>query len=333
MSAKKRAALYVRVSTDQQTVENQTRELRQVAERRGWEVVEVYSDAGISGAKGRANRPGLDQMLKDASRRKFDIAMVWAIDRLGRSLIDLLGTIQHLEACSVDLYLDQQSIDTTTPMGKLVFQVTGAFAEFERSMIKQRVRAGLRRAVAQGKRLGRPKLDGATERKVQRQLQAGKGILATAKALGLGTGTVQRDFRRARLHPSRPTSERTGESRTAAVESFTGDGRWRAWRACLRWRRDPAPRGEATHRRSYADPPAPRRRQAKPATWQSQDNRVHAVRQEALGHFFGLAGNLWGWISCGRLRVAFKSVDAEKQFFGKLCRASFYGEPAGSLPH
>ena len=82
-------------------------------------------------------------MLKDANRRKFDVVMAWAIDRLGRSLIDLLGTIQHLEAVGVDLYLDQQSIDTTTPAGKLLFQLTGAFAEFERSMIRQRVRAGL----------------------------------------------------------------------------------------------------------------------------------------------------------------------------------------------
>src|SRR5215831_17288955 len=139
----KRAAIYVRVSTDGQTVENQVRELRQVAERRGWTIVETYSDAGISGAKGRDQRPGLDQMLKDAQRRSFDVVMAWAIDRLGRSLIDLLGTIQHLEAVGVDLYLDQQSIDTTTPAGKLLFQMTGAFAEFERSMIRQRVRAGL----------------------------------------------------------------------------------------------------------------------------------------------------------------------------------------------
>jgi DNA invertase Pin-like site-specific DNA recombinase len=112
-----RAAIYARVSTDTQTVENQIRELKQIAERRGWEVVEVYTDAGISGAKGRAQRPGLDRMLKDAGRRSFDVVMAWAIDRLGRSLIDLLGTIQHLEAVGVDLYLDQQAIDTTTPMG------------------------------------------------------------------------------------------------------------------------------------------------------------------------------------------------------------------------
>jgi DNA invertase Pin-like site-specific DNA recombinase len=192
MSSTKRAALYVRVSTDAQTVENQVRELRQVARRRGWDVVEVYSDAGISGAKGRNGRPGLDSMLKDASRRKFDIVMAWAIDRLGRSLIDLLDTIQHLEACGVDLYLDQQAIDTTTPMGKLVFQVTGAFAEFERTMIRQRVKAGLKRAVAQGVKLGRPKIDSATERKVRQQLAKGVGILKVAKSLGIGTGTVQR---------------------------------------------------------------------------------------------------------------------------------------------
>jgi DNA invertase Pin-like site-specific DNA recombinase len=141
--ASRRAALYVRVSTDHQSIENQITELTEVAERRGWALGEIYKDAGISGAKGRDKRPGLDAMLKDAGRRRFDVVMAWAIDRLGRSLIDLLGTIQHLEAVGVDLYLDKQSIDTTTPMGKLLFQVTGAFAEFERSMIRQRVHAGL----------------------------------------------------------------------------------------------------------------------------------------------------------------------------------------------
>ena len=144
MAKKRNAALYVRVSTDGQTVENQLRELRQIADRRGWIVVETYSDAGISGAKGRNHRPGLDAMLNDAKRGKFDVVMAWAIDRLGRSLIDLLGTIQELEACGVDLFLEQQSIDTTTPAGKLMFQVCGAFAEFERSMIRQRVKLGLK---------------------------------------------------------------------------------------------------------------------------------------------------------------------------------------------
>jgi DNA invertase Pin-like site-specific DNA recombinase len=194
----KKAAIYVRVSTDQQTVENQIRELRQIAERRGWEVVEEYHDAGISGAKGREGRPGLDQMLNEARRRKFDVVMAWAIDRLGRSLVDLLGTIQVLEACGVDLYLDQQSIDTTTPAGRLMFQITGAFAEFERSMIRQRVRAGLKRAIAQGKRLGRPKVSRTIEKRIQTQLRAGKGILKVARESGVGTGTVHRIARELR---------------------------------------------------------------------------------------------------------------------------------------
>ena len=188
----KRAAIYVRVSTDKQTIENQVTALRQIAARRGWEVVEQYHDAGISGAKGRDGRPGLDQMLKDASKRKFDVIMAWAIDRLGRSLIDLLGTIQALEACGVDLYLDHQAIDTTTPTGRLMFQVTGAFAEFERSMIRQRVHAGLKRAVAQGKRLGRPRIDPALEKRIQAELRVGKGILRVARECGVGSGTVQR---------------------------------------------------------------------------------------------------------------------------------------------
>jgi len=130
-------------------------------------VVEQYSDTGISGSKGRDGRPGLDQMLKDASRRKFDVVMAWAIDRLGRSLIDLLGTIQTLDASGVDLYLDQQAIDTTTPAGKLMFQVTGAFAEFERSMIRQRVHAGLKRAVEQ-----------TVEERIRKLLRDGVGAYA-----------------------------------------------------------------------------------------------------------------------------------------------------------
>jgi DNA invertase Pin-like site-specific DNA recombinase len=203
---RKRAALYVRVSTDQQSVEHQIGELRQVAERRGWQVVEIYRDAGISGAKGRDKRPGLDAMLTAASRRKFDVVMSWAIDRLGRSLIDLLGTISNLEACNVDLYLDQQNLDTTTPSGRLLFSVTGAFAEFERSMIRQRVNAGLKtvktaierdgvytsKAGIVRRRLGRPGAEPAKIEEARRQLEAGVGIAKVAKTVGLGTGTVHR---------------------------------------------------------------------------------------------------------------------------------------------
>jgi DNA invertase Pin-like site-specific DNA recombinase len=206
MGKTKHAAIYCRVSTDSQTVENQVRELQQVAERRGWTVAEIYRDEGISGAKGRDKRPGLDKMLKDAGRRRFDVVMVWAIDRLGRSLIDLLGTIQHLEAVGVDLYLDQQAIDTTTPMGRLLFQVTGAFAEFERAIIRQRVHAGLARAKCAierdgrftskaGKvrtRLGRPGAKPEQMEAARSHLAAGMAIGKTAKATGLGVGTVHK---------------------------------------------------------------------------------------------------------------------------------------------
>ena len=192
MMSSRRAAIYGRVSTDWQTTENQTVALKDVAERRSWEVVEVYIDHAISGAKGRDKRPGFDQMLKDANRRKFDVVMTWSIDRLGRSLRNLLKTIEHLEATGVDLYFDQPNIDTTTPAGKLLFQVTGAFAEFERSMIQQRVNAGLARARAQGKRLGRPKIDQTTEWAICQALATGQGILKTAAQLGVGRGTVQR---------------------------------------------------------------------------------------------------------------------------------------------
>jgi len=214
MAKSKRAALYVRVSTDHQSVENRVRELKQVAERRGWTVIEVYRDAGISGSKGRDKRPGLDAMLKDANRRKFDIVMAWAIDRLGRSLIDLLGTIEHLEKVGVDLYLDQQNIDTTTPTGRLLFQITGAFGEFERSMIRQRVRAGLNvikdKLARDGKfvskagkvrrRLGRPGAEPDKIQRARRELAKGIGIGKVAREVGLGVGTVHRLKREVGAH-------------------------------------------------------------------------------------------------------------------------------------
>lgn len=188
----KRAALYVRVSTDRQTVENQIAKLTEIAKARGWQIVETFSDAGISGAKGRKDRPGLDEMLKQAQRRKFDVVMAWAIDRIGRSLIDLLDTIQHLESCHVDLYLDQQAIDTTTPAGKLMFQVIGAFAEFERSLIRQRIHAGLKRARANGVKLGRPLNDPKAIELAREELRKGIGINRVAKLVGLSNSTVAR---------------------------------------------------------------------------------------------------------------------------------------------
>jgi DNA invertase Pin-like site-specific DNA recombinase len=188
----KRAAVYLRVSTAGQTVDNQRLELEKVAAARGWTVVAIYEDAGIGGAKGREKRPGLDQLLEDAGRGKFNVVMAWAIDRMGRSLLDLLTTIQHLQERRVDLYLDRQRLDTTTSNGKLLFQITGAFAEFERAMIQERVHAGLQRARAQGKQLGRPRVPTEMEDTVRASLIAGTGIVKTAKILGLGTKTVQR---------------------------------------------------------------------------------------------------------------------------------------------
>jgi DNA invertase Pin-like site-specific DNA recombinase len=188
----KRAALHVRVSTDRQTVENQIAQLTKIAKGRRWQIVQTFTDAGISGGKGRKDRPGLDEMLKQAQRHRFDVVMAWAIDRIVRSLIDLLGTIQHLEACGVDLYLDQQAIDTTTPAGKLMFQVTGAFAEFERSLMRQRIHAGLERAVANGKTLGRPLNDPQAVVKARQWLGRGLGINKVARQVGLSNSTVAR---------------------------------------------------------------------------------------------------------------------------------------------
>jgi DNA invertase Pin-like site-specific DNA recombinase len=193
--SEKRAALYVRVSTDRQTVENQIAKLTEVAAARGWQVVETYKDAGISGAKTRKDRPGLDEMLQDSARRRFDVVMVWAIDRLGRSLVDLLGTIEHLESCGVDLFIDQQSIDTTTPSGKLVFQIVGAIGEFERSLIRSRVVAGLQRAKAEGTTLGRPATvaaDLVKVRAIRAARSRGQSVRAVAAEFGVGVGTVQR---------------------------------------------------------------------------------------------------------------------------------------------
>ena len=151
-----RAALYLRVSTSNQTTENQRIDLEHVAALRGWNIVETFRDEGISGSKGRANRPSLDRMLKDAVRRKFDLIAVWSIDRLGRSLQNLIETVNELQAVGVDLYIHQQAIDTTSPSGKLAFSIFGAFAEFEKSLIRERVKIGLERAKRNGVKLGRP---------------------------------------------------------------------------------------------------------------------------------------------------------------------------------
>jgi DNA invertase Pin-like site-specific DNA recombinase len=155
----------------------------------------VYKDHGISGAKGKDKRPQFDALHKAAARREFDVVMAWSVDRIGRSLQDLVGFLSEIHAAGVDLFLHQQGIDTTSPGGKAMFQMLGVFAEFERSIIQERVRAGLRRAKAEGKKLGRPRIAPDLEERILAALKApgrGEGVRKIAKRFGVDPGTVQR---------------------------------------------------------------------------------------------------------------------------------------------
>jgi DNA invertase Pin-like site-specific DNA recombinase len=196
LDSTKRVALYLRVSTDEQTTANQRRELEDVARRAGWIIVDTYEDAGISGAKGRNGRPAFDKMLKDATARKFDMIAAWAVDRLGRSLQDLLHFLDDLRSLGIDLYLHQQRLDTSTPSGRALFQMLGVFAEFERAMISERVKAGLART---NKKLGRP--SGRPHKKTKDVLRLraqGRSIREIARALRMGVNSVHRIIATAR---------------------------------------------------------------------------------------------------------------------------------------
>jgi DNA invertase Pin-like site-specific DNA recombinase len=185
-----KVGIYGRVSTEEQSPANQIDAVSEVGQRLGWQIVEVFVDQGISGAKAR--RPGLDRLLQGVHRRDFDLVATWSIDRLSRSLPDLLALLGELHAKGVGLYVHQQGLDTTTPAGRTMFQVMGVFAEFERAMLIDRVKAGLARARAAGKRLGRPRLPDDVIDRIRQELQAGNGIHSTAKRLGVGVGSVQR---------------------------------------------------------------------------------------------------------------------------------------------
>jgi DNA invertase Pin-like site-specific DNA recombinase len=188
----KRVALYVRVSTDGQTVENQRRDLKASAKRHGWLIVETFDDNGVSGAKSRDERPAMRRLMEGVARKDLDMVAAWSVDRLGRSLQDLVGFLGELQAKGVDLFLHKQGLDTSTPAGKAMFQMLGVFSEFERAMIQERVRAGLARAKAQGKKLGRPPVAPDVEKAIRKSLAAGNGILKTAATVGVGSSTVQR---------------------------------------------------------------------------------------------------------------------------------------------
>jgi DNA invertase Pin-like site-specific DNA recombinase len=192
MTKGKRVAIYARVSTDHQSTENQVRELRQVAKRHGWTVVAEYVDQGISGAKGRDQRPQFDALLRGVARREFDLVAAWSVDRLGRSLQDLVGFLTDLQAKRVDLYLQQQALDTTTAAGRMLFQMLGVFAEFERSLIQARVNAGLARARAKGIKLGRPRTAAKVEQRIRELAARGMGKQKIARTLGIGVSVAQR---------------------------------------------------------------------------------------------------------------------------------------------
>ena len=187
-----RVALYLRVSTKDQNTDNQRLELERWAAAKGYSVAGVYEDHGISGSKGRDRRPALDRMLKDATRRKFDVLAAWSVDRLGRSMQHLVGLLGELHASGCDLYLAQQALDTTTPAGRALFQMSGVFAEYERAMIVERVNAGLARARSQGKVLGRPVLRRHDRTDVEEALRNKMSIRATMRQTGASLGTVSR---------------------------------------------------------------------------------------------------------------------------------------------
>ena len=187
----KKVCLYCRVSTTHQTSENQLRELRVVAERMGYEIVSEFIDNGISGAKSRKDRPALDEMMKLATQRKFEVVMCWSIDRLGRSLQHLVEILNELQAMKIDLFFMQQGMDTTTPSGRMIFSVFGAIGEFERNLIRERVIAGQQRAKASGTHIGRPtKMNDGMRSAIQAMHQNGMSIRHIAKSCKVGIGTV-----------------------------------------------------------------------------------------------------------------------------------------------
>jgi len=186
----KKVCLYVRVSTQTQTTENQIQALREVAERSGYEIVKIYSDDGISGSKGREDRPALNQMMKDAVNRQFEMVMCWSIDRLGRSITNLIEIMNELNELKIDMFFSQQSIDTQTASGRMIFGIFSSLASFEREMIRERVMAGLDRARKNGIKLGRPStVNDGVRNAVLILKDKGVGVRETCRKLGIGCAT------------------------------------------------------------------------------------------------------------------------------------------------
>ena len=187
----KKVAIYARVSTASQTTENQLLDLRQTAQRMGYTIVAEFVDNGISGAKGRCDRPALDQMLKQATQRRFDMILCWDISRLGRSLQNLVEILTELQSLKIDLFFQQQGLDTSTSSGRMMFSVFGALAEYERELIRERVIAGQQRAKAQGIKLGRPsKMNDGLRTAIKLLREKGVGIKQIAAQCQVGIGSV-----------------------------------------------------------------------------------------------------------------------------------------------
>ncbi|MDC3248302.1 recombinase family protein [Gammaproteobacteria bacterium] len=187
----RKAVIYSRVSTNEQTVENQLKVLREVAEKRGLEVVREISDEGISGAKGRDERPGFDELIKGSVKNEWDIILVWDVTRLGRSLKHLVSFLEDIQSAHCDMYIHQSGIDTSTASGKMMFGMLSVFSEFERSMIRERVIAGQQRAVANGVKLGRKtNVNDGIITAVYHMRQNNVPIKRIAKDLQIGVGTV-----------------------------------------------------------------------------------------------------------------------------------------------
>lgn len=187
----KRAVLYLRVSKQDQNIENQRAELERVADARGWRIVGTFKDEGISGAFGREVRAQYDAMLKQGVQAKYDVVLAWDVSRLSRSLSDLVSTLDELHACGIDLYLHQQAMDTTTPAGKAMFQMCGVFAEFERGMLGERIKSGLDRAKREGRVLGRPQKV-VNLKAILKDRAAGKTIRKIALEQRISVGKVHK---------------------------------------------------------------------------------------------------------------------------------------------
>ena len=190
MPKPKRVGIYARVSTSDQNSDMQLVELREHADRRNWEIVAEYVDEGVSGSK--ASRPQLDKLMADARRRKFDLCLVWRFDRFARSTTHLLAALEEFKSLGIDFVSLHEAVDTSTPMGKMVFTVLASVAELERSIIVERVRAGMARAKAKGKWIGRPRGSRIDAVAVSRLLADGLSIRKVARRLDLSVGSVQR---------------------------------------------------------------------------------------------------------------------------------------------